>query len=151
MNTCDVIEPENSISSRVCAVVGKFAPNCFSFWAVYVGSTHVHAGVCAMQPQGGQSQGGVFITSHLIGLGFELAELLCGCGESPSLGSQPVLPQYRPYFKVLLYIIVGMPMTCLGAHCHSTCLEVRDKSLRSVLSFYLPVGFTDQTQASKPV
>lgn len=26
MNTCDVIEPENSISSRVCAVVGKSLP-----------------------------------------------------------------------------------------------------------------------------
>lgn len=42
---------------------------------------------------------GILITSHLIGVGFQLTKLLCGCGESPSLGSEPVLPKCRPYFK----------------------------------------------------
>lgn len=40
-------------------------------------------------------------------------------------------------------------MICLEAHCHSTCLEVRDNSVRSALSFYLYVGFRDQTQVTR--
>lgn len=46
--------------------------------------------------------------------------------------------------KVLFNIIVGVSLIYLGAHCHDTCLEVRDNSVWSVLSFHLSVGFGNQ-------
>lgn len=55
-------------------------------------------------------------------------------------------PILKFYFALLGYVhdIFGGPW-------HSTCLEVRDNSVRSVLSFYRYVGFRDQTRVIRLV
>lgn len=57
---------------------------------------------------------------------------------------QTAASSLQTLFKVYLILLWVCPY--LGAHCHGTCLEVRDNSVRSVVSFQLSVGFGDQAQ-----
>lgn len=89
--------------------------------------------------------------SDALGLELQLTELLCGCWESSDLGAlrkRPALAtaasSLQTLFKVYLILLWVCPY--LGAHCHGTCLEDRDNSVRSVVSFQLSVGFGDQAQ-----
>lgn len=90
--------------------------------------------------------------SDALGLELQLTvKLLCGCWESSDLGAlgkRPALAtaasSLQTLFKVYLILLWVCPY--LGAYCHGTCLEVRDNSVRSVVSFQLSVGFGDQAQ-----